>query len=192
MASRTVKVLPGAKHAVHFRQRDTFTGPTEGYHFKQLLVDDAVVWEEDVAGGDMDWADVEVDLTDAAKGKSSLTLAVRMIDKKPVGKFVVRWRIADLRAEGLDPAKDLGDPQQWKVSKQGAFETGFGGMPEPGKRRFHLPLIIVTGAESVEVPLQAWRDGKCEGVVTNSLPKDLKSTFNDEVRKSFREPGGKK
>ena len=188
MASRKLKVVAGGRHVIRFRERDTFTGPTAGYHFKQLLVDGEVVWDEDVAGGSADWADVEVDVAKQAAGKSELTVAFRMIEKMGVGKFTVRWRVSDLRAEGFDP--ELG--QGWDVTRQGAFETGFGGMPEPGKRRFHLPLIIVTGVESVEIPLQARRDGKCEGVVINSLPKDLKSAFNDEVRKSFREPGGKK
>ena len=84
-------------------------------------------------------------------------------------------REVQAKAKGINP-------------KQGAFETGFGGVPEPGKRRFSLPLIVMTGAESVGIPLQACRDGKCEGVVINSLAQDLRSIFSDEVRISFRGP----
>ena len=190
MASRTFKVLPGDTHKLRFRERDTFTGQTAGYHIKQLLADDVVVWEQDVAGGTMDWADVTVDLKDAVKGKQSVTLTLRMIDKKPVGKFTVRWRITGMQAEGLDPGKDLGEPAKWKASKQGSFETGFGGVPEPGKRRFHLPLIVVCGADALDAPLQAYRDGRCEGVVINTQPKDPKNAFSEEVKKAFA-PGGK-
>ncbi|MCX5660648.1 MAG: hypothetical protein NTW19_13135 [Planctomycetota bacterium] len=185
MGSRTLKVLPGAKHVLHFRERDTFDGPTEGYHFKQILVDDVVVWEQDVAGGDKEWANVDVDLSKAVEGKTSVTLAVRMYDKRGVGKFTVRWRLADLRAEGFEPGK-LDDTKEWKATKQGEFEIGFGGIPESSKRRFQLPLIVVTNAEAVAVPLQARLEGRCEGVVTNTSLQDFKSTFSEEVRKSFR------
>ena len=119
-----------------------------------------------------------------------VTLTLRMIDKKPVGKFTVRWRITGMQAEGLDPGKDLGEPAKWKASKQGSFETGFGGVPEPGKRRFHLPLIVVCGADALDAPLQAYRDGRCEGVVINTQPKDPKNAFSEEVKKAFA-PGGK-
>jgi hypothetical protein len=55
MASQPAKVLPADSCRIRFRERDDFTGPTAGYHVKQLLVDDAVVWEADVAGGPATW-----------------------------------------------------------------------------------------------------------------------------------------
>ena len=55
-ASQTVRLRPAQRYELHLRERDDFTGPTAGYHFKQLLVDGAVVWEEDVAGGPNGWA----------------------------------------------------------------------------------------------------------------------------------------
>src|SRR4029079_15817958 len=99
MVSQEAKVLQGKRHALSFRERDDFTGPTSGYHFKQLLVNGKVVWEEDVAGGTNDWRRVEVDLSRELESESSATLAFRLFDKKAVGNFGVRWRLKDLEAD---------------------------------------------------------------------------------------------
>ena len=55
IAGQSAKVLPADRYLLHFRERDNFSGPTAGYHFKQLLVDGLVLWEEDVAGGVAGW-----------------------------------------------------------------------------------------------------------------------------------------
>ena len=114
-----------------------------------------------------------------------------------------------LRVEGLDLAAGLGEPQQWKVARQGAFEAGFGGAVKTGQRRFHIPFISMTAADEVEfrmrhgdpasperiagwlrMSLEAWRDGKCDGVVTYCLDKGPHSKTFPLVRKVFQEFGG--
>jgi len=206
MASQSAKVLPTERSLLHFRERDDFTGPTAGYHFKQLLVDGAVVWEEDVADGTPTWRQVTVDLTQQVRDKTNVTLVFRLIDKKGVSNFGVRWRLSGLRAEGLQPAADLSESQRWRVSRQGAFETGFGGAVKIGQRRFHVPFISMTAgdvqefrqrhgdpatpqriADQLRLSLQAWQERKCDGVVTYCLDKQSGSQTFPLAQKLFHE-----
>jgi hypothetical protein len=208
MASQTAKVLPGNRYAVSFLERDDFTGPTAGYHYKQLLIGGAVVWEEDVAGGTNTWHKVNVDVTQQVQGKAQVTLAFRLFDKRAVGNFGVDWRVADLRAENLKLSADLSEPQKWQVSRHGAFESGFSSPAKIAQRRFHIPFISMTAAdmhefqlrhgnpatperiaEQLQVSLQAWRDGKCDGVVTYCLDKGPRSQTFPLVQKLFEQFG---
>ncbi|MCX6910953.1 MAG: hypothetical protein NTY01_23325 [Verrucomicrobia bacterium] len=209
-AAQTVKAQPAARAKICFRERDDYRGPTTGYHFKQLLVDDAVVWEQDVADGGPAWQDVAVDVTDAVRGKQSVTLAFRLSDKKGVSNYGVRWQLRDLRAEGLRVAAGFHEPQGWTVRSRGAFQSGFDASAQEGKRRFHVPLIVMTAghrgefkmrhgepasperiAEWARMSLKAWRDGQCDGVVMYCLEKSRRSAVFDAVRKEFQVFAGK-
>lgn len=205
-AGQSAKVLPAGPYHLQFRQRDDFTGPTSGYHFKQLLVDGTVVWEEDVASGPGGWQTVTVDVTEHVRGKTEVTIGFRLIDKKGVSNFGVRWRLSELHAENLQLVTDLTEPGKWKVDEKGAFEAGFGRELKPGRRRFHIPFISMTAgdesefrqrhgdpatperiAEWLRMSLQAWRDGKCDGVVTYCLDKGSQSQTFPLARELFRE-----
>jgi hypothetical protein len=204
MAAQTVKVLPGGRHEIRFRERDDFTGPTDGYHFKQLLVNGAVVWEEDMAGGTNALRDLAVDLTEAARGKTNLTIAFRLFDKRGVSNFGVRWKIADLRAEGLVLDAGLNEPHKWTLARKGAFEAGFGDGLRPAGRRFQIPFIVMTAGDKAEfllrhgepatpkriaewlaMCLQSWQAGQCDGVVTYCLDKSQRSPSFDLARELF-------
>jgi len=205
-ASQPAKVLLADRYVVQFRERDDFTGDTAGYHFKQLLVDGTVAWEEDVAGGPAASRKVAVDVTRHARGKTDVAIALGLLDKKGVSNFGVRWRVTQLRAEGLQLAAELGEPQKWKVTRQGAFEAGFEGATKAGQRRFHIPFISMTAgdenefrmrhgdpasperiAEWLRMSLQAWQDGKCDGVVTYCLDKGPRSRAFPLAQKLFHE-----
>jgi len=206
MALQSAKVLPANRYVLHFRERDDFTGETDGYHFKQLLVDGVVVWEEDVAGGQATWRKITVDVTLQVRGKSSVTLAFRLLDKKAVSNFGVRWHLDGLRAENLQLAVDLAEPQNWEVERQGAFDAGFSSSAKMGQRRFHIPFISMTAgsegefrlrhgdpatperiAEWLRMSLQAYKDGKCDGVITYCLDKRPESRTFSPAQKLFRE-----
>ena len=75
-ASQSATVLGGGAQRLRFRERDDFTAQTSGYHFKQLLVNGAVAWEEDVAGGSNAWRQVTVDVADAAHGQDQFDRGV--------------------------------------------------------------------------------------------------------------------
>jgi hypothetical protein len=203
-ASQSAMVLPGERQRLRFRERDDFTAATAGYHFKQLLVNDAVVWEDDVAGGTNAWHGVTVDVAAATQGQTNVTVTFRLLDKQGVSNFGVRWQVRDLQAEGLRLAAGLDQPQQWRVSQRGAFEAGFGDRIKPPEHRFHVPFIVMTAgdtsefrlrhgdpasperiAEWLKFCLQAWREGKCDGVVTYCLDKQPGSRIFDLARDAF-------
>jgi uncharacterized protein YfiM (DUF2279 family) len=203
-ANQPATVLGGGAQRLRFRERDDFTAQTSGYHFKQLLVNGAVAWEEDVAGGSNAWHEVTVDVTAAARGRTNLTLAFCLLDKKGVSNFGVRWQLKDLQVEGLKLAAGLDQPKRWLVSRRGAFEAGFGDNIKPPERRFHVPFIVMTAgdasefrlrhgdpaspermAEWLKFCLEAWREGKCDGVVTYCLDKQPRSQVFDLVRDLF-------
>jgi hypothetical protein len=169
------------------------------------LVDGTVVWEEDVAGGSPQWCQVEVDVAGRMRGKTNATVAFRLLEKKGVSNFGVRWRLSDWQSDGLQPAADFSQPQQWRVSRQGAFETGFGRGVKKGERRFHIPFISMTAgdthefrlrhgdpatpqriADQLRLSLEVWRDGKCDGVVSYCLDKRPQSQTFSLAQQLFR------
>ena len=203
-ASQSATAVSSGRQRLRFSERDDFTAGTSGYHFKQLLVNDTVVWEADVAGGTNAWGEVAVDVTAAAQGKTNLTVAFRLLDKQGVSNFGVRWQVKDLQAEGLRLAAGLDQPQQWQISQRGAFEAGFGDRIKPPARQFHVPFIVMTAGDASEFKLrhgdpasperiaewlkfclQAWREGKCDGVVTYCLDKQPRSRIFDLARDLF-------
>ncbi len=205
-AGQMAEVSTAGRHQIRFRQRDDFTADTAGFHFKQLLVDDEVVWEEDVAGGTPQWQSVEVDVTAQVQAKKNVRLTFRLIDKRGVSNFGVRWRLGELRTDGLRLGAELTQAATWQVTRQGEFETGFAADGKAGQRRFHLPFISMPAgtlsdyqkrhgdpatpqavADLLRVSLQAWRDGKCDGVVTYCLDKHSDSKTFPLVQEAFRE-----
>ena len=208
-ASQTAKVLPAQKYRVSFRERDDFTGATSGYHFKQLLIDGALAWEEDVAGGSTAWRKLEVDVTEHVRGEKTVSLAFRLLDKKGVSNFGVHWRLGDLKADGLQLSADLSQPEKWAVTRKGAFEAGFGKVIKAAQRRFHIPFISMTAADAGEFRLRhgdpatpqrmadqlrlslvAFGEGKCDGVVTYCLDKRPESETFPLARELFHRYSG--
>jgi hypothetical protein len=208
MVSQSATVLGVARAEIRFREQDDYTGTTAGYHFKQLLVDGEVAWEADVAGGTLAAQEVVVDVTRLVGEKRSVTIAFRLLDKKDVGNFGVTWSVRDLRVAGLQLANDVTRRNSWPVTRQGRFETNFGPAERKPERRFHLPLVVMMAgsaaefriqrgdpatperiAESLRMPLGAWRDGKCAGLVTFCLDKRPGSEAYELVRKLYREFG---
>jgi len=207
-ATQSAKVLPGDRYEVRFLQRDDFGGPTAGYHFKQLVVGESVVWEEDVAGGSSGWRKVAVDVSEQVHGKSNVTLAFRLLDKKGVSNFGVQWCVKELQGENLELAANLSELGKWGVGRRGAFEMGFGVAPKVGQRRFPIPFISMTAgspnefrmrhgdpatperiAQQLRLSLEAWRDGKCDGVVTYCLDKRPQSPTFPLAEKLFGQFG---
>jgi hypothetical protein len=207
MVSQTARLFSGAHPKLRFRERDDFAGPTAGYHFKQVLIDGRVVWDEDVAGGSNEWRQIDLDLSGVARASAATNVVVtfRLLDKRGVGNFGVRWRLKDLQTERLEMAADFDSPDAWEVERRGSFEAGFGPAAKKGARRFHVPLMVMTAAQPIEFKLrhgepasperiaqwlsmclEAMRDQKCEGVVTYCLDKREKSPEFPLVRELFQ------
>jgi hypothetical protein len=205
-ASQSAEGISTKAESLSFSERDDFTGSTAGYHFKQLLVNGAVAWEEDVAGGRNSWRQITLHVPLAVQGDRKLTIAFRLLDKKGVSNFGVRWQVKDLQVDGVALAASLNQPKLWQVSQRGAFEAGFGDRLKQGEHRFHIPFVAMTAGEDVEFRLrhgdpaspermaewlrfclQEWREGKCDGVVTYCLDKRSKSRVFDQARRLFGE-----
>ncbi len=101
--SRRIKIAEGAKRVLlRVYQSDDYCGGREpkmvgdrrvstsmnmkqGYRFRQVLIDDAVVAETDVLGRNVQPAIERIqwyDISDAVKGKSEATLALKVVDRK--------------------------------------------------------------------------------------------------------------
>jgi hypothetical protein len=167
-------------------------GP-KGYEFKQLLVNQEVAWEEDVAEGNLAWAKIEVDIAKFLKPSSSVKLAFRLIDKKAASNFPVQRRLDHLTAQGLELSSNFRDPSGWKVDAKGPFKAIIG--PSKGGRAHHLPFIVMTSGNSpsfkmrhgdgspekiashLAICLSEYEKGKCDGVVMYSLEKEKNSNI---------------
>jgi len=211
MAAQTAKTLPAARYLIRFRDNDNpgwNSPPPGGYHIKQLLINGAVVWEEDVAVTKPGWLEHEADVTARVSGQTNVTVAFRLPEKQGVGNHGAHWRICDLRCDGVQLAAGLDQPGAWQASRQGAFTTGFGAAGRRGVRRFHIPFVVMTAAtpgefkgrhggqgtpearaEWLRMCLEARRDGKCEAVVTYCLDKSSGSRAFDLARELFHSFG---
>jgi PKD repeat protein len=72
-----VTVTPADRAILSFWIKDSFRENTPGYFRKEILLDDVIVWQEDIAG-DQQWEHVCVDVTDRVFNKASVNLALRV------------------------------------------------------------------------------------------------------------------
>lgn len=116
-AEQRVLVDPLAeKYSLSFLDFDGYSDnlARSGQHIKQVLVDDAVVWESDVADpGGHTYQQRTVDLTEALRGKVSAKLTLRVFDTSSVADFPLDVGFDDLRADGF-------------LIRNGGFESGHG------------------------------------------------------------------
>ncbi|WP_049565081.1 hypothetical protein [Nonomuraea sp. SBT364] len=107
--TRPVSVSSGAaRKTVSFWHRDD-RGPANpaGYHVKQLLLDDRVVWQQDVTADPAgEWRKATVDLTARLAGASSAKLQWRLYERKGVSSYAVDVGVDDIAVTGLQ----LADP----------------------------------------------------------------------------------
>ncbi len=85
ISQQTVYKTPkGPSYTLQFRVKDSYAGATAGYHMKQVLVNDKVVWSEDVAADGTDWRTIRVNVTDLVENKNSTTIKLRLYEQKGV------------------------------------------------------------------------------------------------------------
>lgn len=194
-------------HVIRFRQRDSFTGPTSGYHFKQALVDGEVVWEEDVAGGDAGWQQVALDVSEKVHGREKVRFSLRCFDKRGVGNFGVEVEWADVEVQGFDEGGEhLGTRAAWQEDVVGQWRIEWLG-PRPGMKQRRLDYVVMIAANAYDLALrlpgsqgtpeelqahaaealQAMVDGHCDGFVTYCLPKAMGDPYFEAVRLAIAE-----
>ena len=87
LASCSAAVPAGQRVMLRFTMRDSFIGPTAGYHVLQAMIDDTLVWEADVAGGALAEQPVEIDVTDHVAGHRQVRVSLGVGERKPVSNF---------------------------------------------------------------------------------------------------------
>lgn len=101
--SRTISVDPNAAaYAVSFWHTHSATRAPQGVYSAQVLLDDRVVWEEDVAAGPPDqWRREHVEIGSALKGMNTATLRFRVTNKRRVTSLDMNLGFDDIGAEGF-------------------------------------------------------------------------------------------
>jgi len=118
--------LSGEDKGISFSVRDNYTGGTARYHWMELLLDEEVIWEADVAGGDLEWRTVYLDLTrylEKPKQKQigrnqyredpNYRITFRLRERKGVTRFAVQVWADDFKLLKESPA----DPQNCEKKK---------------------------------------------------------------------------
>ncbi|GAA1570575.1 hypothetical protein GCM10009804_28730 [Kribbella hippodromi] len=101
-ASQEMVVTGNGPRSITFKQRDPDVGGLQGYQFKQVLVDDKVVWQSDVEVDPKEtWETTTVDLTAALQGKTSGKVTFRLFHQRGVGWWPLDWSIDDVTGRGV-------------------------------------------------------------------------------------------
>ncbi|MCK5803824.1 MAG: hypothetical protein KAI66_13370 [Lentisphaeria bacterium] len=86
---RRFPVPKGDRIALRFQWTDDFTGPTAGYHFLRVEVEDHVVWETDVVGGSGRAIPMDLDVTPFCRGRNEVRVRLTAETRKRVTNFCV-------------------------------------------------------------------------------------------------------
>ncbi|MGW5363386.1 heparinase II/III domain-containing protein [Actinopolymorpha pittospori] len=97
--SQQITVDQATSHHLSVKVNDDFAGATAGYHFVQVLIDGAVVAEQDVAGPSQ-WQELTADVTAQLAGKATAVLTLRLISKRGVSNFGVTAMFDDVAITG--------------------------------------------------------------------------------------------
>ncbi len=108
VATRVIVPNDG-KAELTFSTRDSFDGPTAGYHYAVIRSGDALIWERDVAGGNLAYESDGIDLREAGlSGEVVLTFGLE--ERKAVSNFPIEIEFAGVRLVTDDGATDLLPP----------------------------------------------------------------------------------
>lgn len=148
----------GPSYTLQFSVKDSYVGSTQGYHMKQVLVNDRVVWEQDVATDGTDWRNIRVNITDIVANQPSATVKLRVYEKKGVTSFHTNvwwddvqihralsggdyeayyWRSTGnygLWGSGVDKTVGLHGSRSWKISYPANEQVKagtYGGVAQP-------------------------------------------------------------
>jgi hypothetical protein len=90
-----------------------------GYHIKQVLINDQVIWEQDIAQNAISgqWEAVTLDLTPYLVGKESANLTLRLYEKNGVTNFWDNVGFDALQAHGFKIGNvDFEEKSGWHIS----------------------------------------------------------------------------
>jgi hypothetical protein len=87
-----IPLSSSGKYYLIFSVYDSYVAAVSGCHFKQVLLDDSVVWEDDVEGDENPQDLRKVDITERVRGKEEIKISFRACDKKGVSNFDIKIR----------------------------------------------------------------------------------------------------
>ena len=153
-ASIEVEIPKSGPAELSFRFADTFSGPTAGYHFAEVLIGETVIFERDVAGGTDRPQDVRLDIRKALPHGGKATLAFRLGDRKTVTNFPIEVRF-------MEPVLTTADGRR-KLLPPVAIES-----PEPLPADLPMPSLPLAGEDWTRTTriVQPWGQTQWEAVV---------------------------
>ena len=133
---------------------DTFTGPTAGYHFAEVLVGETVLFERDVAGGTDRPESVRLDIRKAVPQGGRVVVTFRLGDRKTVTNFPITVRF-------MDPVMKTACGRR-KLLPMAAIEP-----PEPLPPEVPLPSLPLAGEDWTRTAriVQPWGRTQWDAVV---------------------------
>lgn len=158
----------------------------EGYHYIQLLIDDEIVWEEDVINKE-NIKDINLDIKNYLIGKREATISFRAIEKKRVGNFGVKISIINLKGiiDSYDFVKDSNS--EWTAEILDPLEYN----------EDHKVVVMVYAAklntlddipsaeyvtDAIQIAIESFEEGLSSGVMLYALRKN-----NNPIYRSVRE-----
>lgn len=132
-------------YTLTFAHRDNRTGGLAGYHYKQLLIDGTVVWEEDVtADAANTWLTESIDVTSYLAGKSSVDVKLRLYEKKAVSNYTVDvyWdSVAITNTEIMNSGFET-SPDWYYTESNPNFLGGFSSTAHSGTKALSMSLPV--------------------------------------------------
>ena len=140
--SQNITISDSDEYIISFWVRDSFIDKTSGYHFKQLLIDGNVVWEEDVAGDEYGWLYVEENITPHLKGRERADVILRVYDKKRFSAFGISVWFDNITLKGgIIRNPDFESFSYWNYSENGALWSGT--YDKSKDYNYDIPLIVM-------------------------------------------------
>lgn len=190
-ASQTVQLDPAAPtYQLSLWEQDSYPIGTMGYHFKQVLVDGVVVWEQDV-GADpaVEWTQRIVDLTPFVAGQTEAEISLRLYDKKGVSNFGIRVSFAHLEPTGFTVTNpDFTGQSGWDFAIQGPGGAVFESVVCDPQRQLHVfenvrdlygPYALYARAEEADVRQAAPLLARAMRVLTEYRQGDFGAAAHD-------------
>jgi hypothetical protein len=110
-----------------------------GYHFKQVLIDDVVIWQQDSGINPMGrtpWEEVVLDLSQYLAGKTSANLTLRLYENNGVGNFWDNSGFDSLQANGFTITNgDFEVNSGWAITSTTPGMLGSIQIYDPDRRR---------------------------------------------------------
>lgn len=169
----------------HYDNRNS--GSPQGYHYKQVLINDQVVWESDVCSDEANsWITSSVDITQYCNGINNINVKLRVIEKGPVSNYDVNVYWDDISI--TDSESHNGDFEKaavWYYTQNGNAFTGEynTNIKHTGQQsyRISLPTYTATSTGYFGCIQQVW-------VLSN--PKSYYLSFSHNDNRESSSPTG--